>query len=578
MKHFIEDVFKKHDRIKRSKPVEFDLYPLSEQLFDEFDRIGVIERLKAIPQLGSIPVSQNLQKSRYDYVVLQIWLHKKAHDLINESLEYSYASTMHKEDFVPNIELRAPYNKPTVEEFIQTLTLAYNAGHSYNTFMSSRAMIFALKESNDVYSTFEAQLADPRGRELLRRVVDNDDYHHFHLVNSILVLEKCNGALFSVQIAKELIFAYLGINACSKKLKYVFNLFRRIRNLSITTFDLQLDHTPFRIRLTNDNSLRQFLKEYLALYNDNGKAIQIVNSLTKLLSAFIYDDEKRTIITHYISKGIGRKVLNQGVADYYNTLFLNIDSPINKKSSSSLRIDSVCMKLTFDEVEKEYATGLFQKLDHMNHVRASFYNRHDGRCTLVVSVSKKQVKNVSLQLRILKTVISYLRKIHGIKQDDIRYLISTKYFLSHLLNNRLISINSTGDNLDTCVYCLKGFVNKRKALDKHISNYVDPGAKHEVENMRTYLQTDTTKDISILVPASIVVFDSNGGKKDIEFDGIIIHPYRKSNQIVFLEAKISRAAGKAEKELKQKLTKLGFVVSAANIIRTGNDAYHVHNV
>ena len=80
--NFIEDIFKKHDRIKRSKPVEFDLYPLSEQLFDEFDRIGVIERLKAIPQLGSIPVSQNLQKSRYDYVVLQIWLHKKAHDLI----------------------------------------------------------------------------------------------------------------------------------------------------------------------------------------------------------------------------------------------------------------------------------------------------------------------------------------------------------------------------------------------------------------------------------------------------------------------------------------------------------------
>lgn len=578
MKHFIEDIFKQHDRIKRSKSVEFDLYPLSEQLFDEFYRVGIIDRLKAIPQLGSIPVSHILQKSRYDYAVLQIWLHKKAHDLINESLEYSYASTMHKEDFTPNFELLVPYNKPTVEEFIQTLTLAYNAGHSYNTFMSSRAMIFALKESNDAYSTFEAQFADKRGCKLLRKVVDNDDYHHFHLVNSILVLEKCNGELFSVKIAKELLFAYLGINTCSKKLKYVFNVFRKIRNLSITIFDLQLAHTPFRIRVSDDNSLRLFLKEYLAQYNDNGKAIQIVNSLTKLLSAFIYDDEKRTIITYYISKGIGRKVLNQGVNDYYNSLFLNKASPINKKSSSSLPIDSVCMKLTFDEAEKEYATGLFQKLDHMNHVRAALYNRHDRRCTLVVSVSKNQVTNVSLQLRILKTVISSLRKIPGIKPDDIKYLISTKYFLSHFFNNRLIRINPTGNNIDSCVYCIKGFANKRKALDLHISNYVDPGAKHEVENMRTYLQTDTTKDISILVPASIVVFDSNGGKKDIEFDGIIIHPYRKSNQIVFLEAKISRAAGKAEKELKQKLTKLGFVVSAANIIRTGNDAYHVHNV
>lgn len=361
-------------------------------------------------------------------------------------------------------------------------------------------------------------------------------------------------------------------------MQYVFKLFRKIRNLSITTFDLQLDYTPFRIRVTNDNSLKQFLKEYLARYNDNKKAIQIVDSLTKLLSTFIYDEEKRSIITFYIAKGIGNKVINKGVNNYYNELFLNKDSPINKKTHSSLRIDSNCLKMTFDNSESTVAIALLKKLDHMNHVRAAIYNRHDCHSTLVVSVNKTQQSNVPLQLRILKTVVSYLRKIQNIQTNDIRYLIVAKYFLSHFLGNRTIWINPTGENNEICAYCLKGFANKIKKLDQHIKNYSDPGEKHEVENMKNYLQNDTKRDVSILIPASIVVLDVNGGKKDVEFDGFIIHPYRKKQQITFLEAKVSKGAGNASKELKQKLRKLGFSIQPSSIIRTGNDAHYIHSV
>lgn len=576
MKHFSENILKKRDHVKRQKNIEFDLYNLSEILYNELDHIGVIDRLKSIPQLGTINVNHHLFKSRWDFVALQFWIHKKAHDLVNDSLEYSYASKMHSRDFNPILIL--PPKAPSVEEFIQTFTLAYNIGHCFNTFLSSRAMIYALKNSVNLFNEFTALFIDQRGKNLLKKLVEKDDYLHFHLLNSILVLEQCNQNEIAVQIAKEMIYAYLGINECSKKLQYVFNVYRKVRDLSITTFDLQLDHTPFRIMLANETSLKLFLREYLARYNDNDKATQIVNSLTRLLSAFIYDEENRTIKMHYIAKKIGRKIIKDGCANYYNDLFLNKMSLINKKPSSSISIDSNCLKVTFDENEIPIAMTLQQKLDRMNHVKSAIYYRNNNRLTLVVSVNKNSLSNITLQLRILRIIISSLNKIDDIKSFDNRYLTVAKYFLSHLLKNRIIKINPTGDNNDVCAYCLRGSVNKKNILNNHIKNYSDPGEKHEIEHMINILHNDNRKDFSILIPASIIVLDINGGKSDVEFDGFIIHPYRKIEQIVFLEAKASKIAGKAKKELKIKLDKLNFNVNNNDIIRTGDDAYYSFSI
>ena len=100
MKHFSENILQKRDHVKRQKNIEFDLYNLSEILYNEFDRIGVLDRLKSIPQLGTINVNHHLLKSRWDFVALQFWIHKKAHDLVNDSLEYSYASKMHSRELM----------------------------------------------------------------------------------------------------------------------------------------------------------------------------------------------------------------------------------------------------------------------------------------------------------------------------------------------------------------------------------------------------------------------------------------------------------------------------------------------
>lgn len=61
---------------------------------------------------------------------------------------------------------------------------------------------------------------------------------------------------------------------------------------------------------------------------------------------------------------------------------------------------------------------------------------------------------------------------------------------------------------------------------------------HEVEFLLSQLIDDTVNDTTITIPASILVYQKDAiGRKLSEFDGMIIHPMRKVNQVIFLEAK-----------------------------------------
>ena len=61
---------------------------------------------------------------------------------------------------------------------------------------------------------------------------------------------------------------------------------------------------------------------------------------------------------------------------------------------------------------------------------------------------------------------------------------------------------------------------------------------HEVEFLLSRIVNDSVNDTTITIPASVVVYQKNAaGRKLSEFDGLIIYPMRKSNQVIFLEAK-----------------------------------------
>ena len=67
------DLLPKQKSLKHNLKVEIDLYPCATELYDELNHIGIINRLKEIPQLGVIKVPKKLSKTRYDYIMLQLF-------------------------------------------------------------------------------------------------------------------------------------------------------------------------------------------------------------------------------------------------------------------------------------------------------------------------------------------------------------------------------------------------------------------------------------------------------------------------------------------------------------------------
>ena len=75
---------------KRNLNVKIDLYHYTNELYKELTSKNIIERMKEIPQLGLIRVKRNLSKSRYDYIVLQLYLHKLIRQNLQRELEITY--------------------------------------------------------------------------------------------------------------------------------------------------------------------------------------------------------------------------------------------------------------------------------------------------------------------------------------------------------------------------------------------------------------------------------------------------------------------------------------------------------
>ena len=88
--NIVYDLLPKQRTHKHNLQVEIDLYPLATELYEELNRIGIIDRIKEIPQLGVIKVSKKLSKTRYDYIMLQLYLHKLIKNNLQSQLRFTY--------------------------------------------------------------------------------------------------------------------------------------------------------------------------------------------------------------------------------------------------------------------------------------------------------------------------------------------------------------------------------------------------------------------------------------------------------------------------------------------------------
>lgn len=476
----------------------------------------------------------------------------------------------------------------SVADIVQVLTLAYNIGHFYNTFVSSRAVIMMANANGNFRQLLYNGSTDERFSQILETYLADKNYLRFHLLNSLLVLDKCNPNLYSVKLAREILYAYINEDALEQnnKLKYVFSLFRSVRSVAYIAYDLQVAKVSFTIDLNDEKAMILLLGELLSQYNDRRSSTQLIQSISKLLDDAVYN-ENSNVLCHC---GIAKRMVNVlkrdcdfENEDYYADYFLNGNSPLNEKQSLKTDYDKKqILKLTFDKKDGAIAERLLSDLESLQNVRVGYYDRSNGDKTLVLAVKKSITaeKKQKAAFKVLKAAVAALRKVGSIKDYDKRYLLSTKFFLYYLFDENPVNIKPTM-NEERCVLCTKGKSKRIKNLKNLLeTSHAGEDAKHEVEFMESQLVQDYRNDTSICVPASIEVSKKEEpGKQLCEFDGIVIHPMRKSEQVVFLEAKnTADHPGYGKKCLRRKLSKLKVSYKEEEIIVVDHDAVMKYSV
>lgn len=574
MSELTHALFPKKVKAKRERNISIDILPMAEEFCSELEKQGIIERLKQVSQLGMIHVNKRSEKSRYDYIMLQLYYHQLIRINIQKRLEFTYSKRIKQNSFLTDNELEGiNLTEFTIGEAIQILAFAYNMGHFFNTFVASRAVVVLSNTNPTFRNLFKNSIKNERCREAAEDLLKSQNYQRIHLLHSLLALEHCDETKTSVRIAKELILAYLNMDMLPKDsgLHYCFKLFRKVRTLAFITYDLNISGVPFSFNAEDDDAVVSFFDEYLAEYNSNELANGLVTALTKLLSDSVYDNPETTICMTQIAKTMARSFqFTEHWTDYYNECWLNPDSIMNRKYTRRIDFRKPTLKISFSETNQDYARSLYTVLDKAEHVRAGYYIRHNGVFTLLAAIQKGCNENKKIAFRILKAVTSYLQEMNT-DICDPNYILAVKFFLYYLFNERSLSINPVLDE-KKCVICTRGHQSRKIELRKMLNNGT-ADARHEVEAMIDFLDDDSKNDVAILVFGSTVVLDDSN--QDIaEFDGIVVFPNRKQEQIVLLEAKNTRRKPfKGRRCLIEKLEKLGIQYSEEDVIVFGHDAY-----
>ena len=582
------DLLPKLKTRKHNLRVEIDLYPYATELYKELDSIGIIGRVKEIPQLGVIKVKKKLAKTRFDYVMLQLYLHKLIKTHLQGDLRFTYNNYINSKEFRDDYVYPEKKNKPSMGDILQLLTIVYNVGHFYNTFTASRAITMLAEEDIAFRDLVIDACKDKRYQCAAKAILESKNYQRLHLLNSILILEQCDKSKQSISVALEILYSYINEQSlpAESKLKYAFAIFRNIRTVSYMAYDLQIAETPLTIDLCNEKAMLLLLKELLSEYNNNQSSNHLVSSITKLLDDTVYNENSNAICYYKISRkmvSMITKTPDYVDVSYYNDLFINKASVLNQAHTHKRDyVQSQILKLTFSTEQRWISEALLSELESINNTRVGYYDRHSGEQTILVSIKgtcDSDAKRYAAY-KTLKCTVNYLRRIPDIPPCDSRFLLAVKFFLFYLFDENPVVIKPT-INRDTCVVCTRGKNTRIKELQSLLKSSIgNEDENHEVEFLLSQIIDDAVNDTTITIPASILVYQKDAvGRKLCEFDGMIIHPMRKTNQIIFLEAKNRDKKPSFGKNcLIEKLDKFSLEYTSDDIKIVDYDAYWKHSI
>ena len=581
MKNITHNLLPKQKQRKQGLTVSINLYDYAAELYDELDRIGIINRMKSISHLGVISVPKKLRKTRYDYIMLQMYFHQIVKRKLQSYLKYTYNNLVKSTEFHCSTAPKSFEQKPSIGDMLQLLCIAYNIGHFHNTFTASRAAILLAKDYDYFVQKLISSSSDPRFKPVAEKIIADRNYQRFHLLNSILVLEHCSQELSSVKLAQDLLYAYLDEKELpnNSKLLYIFDVFRCVRDVSYVSYDLQIAPTPFTLDLWNETAVSLLLKELLSNFNDRTPAQRLMSSIDKMLNDTVYNENSNALCYYKITQKMVNsfeKNVNIETYDYYNDCFYNDTGLFNKHFSQTHNYSNIgILKLTFPESCHHITEEFIGDLERTNNISMGYYDRHSGDRTILVSIKNKCPNKPKVAFRVMNLAISALRKIPNIQSDDFRFLLVAKFFLHNLFLEKIIVIKPT-INDQTCTICTRGKKQRTYALEGLLQNCIGTiDEKHEVEFMLEYLRGDNINDTCITIPGSILLYSPESpGRKLCEFDGMILYPNRKRDQVIFLESKNTKnEPGYARRCLCDKLKILSFSFKNSDIVNVNHDVY-----
>ena len=120
-----------------NKSVDFNIYPNTEALYKQLENIGIVDKIKTVPQLGCIAVNKKNRKYKYDYIMTQLYLADVLSKAVRTKLE---RSTGNKFEKINKVDF-------SVGDALQILIILNVIGHFNTTFVGSKAMIDACHEN-----------------------------------------------------------------------------------------------------------------------------------------------------------------------------------------------------------------------------------------------------------------------------------------------------------------------------------------------------------------------------------------------------------------------------------------------
>ena len=559
---------------QRMKNIRIPVTELCGDLISELEKHGIIERLRQVPRYGTQTVYKHLNHSRYDYMVQQINLHWMARKVMkSDFMAYSYG----------NIIMKTGQRNVTFLDAAMIMAILSNIGHFKTTFVGSRAAVQACRTESYYKDLLLSEAKDARFADAVKSILDNENYSRFHLLNALVLLEKCNPDLCSVKASVELLYMILDqpCSIDSGKKDFFIHLYRRIRDISYLQTDLRLAPVPVRI-LSDSQSIGMLMTELLSKYNDQSTTVQMIDSLKKFLDDSLFCVPRNIFREEGLAAGIVRRanILKSSENDAgrmrnWSDYILSDHSVFNTVSGYTQKgLVDFSLKLTFEN--KAVYRIIREKTEHMEHVLCAGYNRGNGS-TLLIAIRKNSERPGWPAFRVLQLIISL-----GLKNketvNNTHIILAVKFFLEQLFgkNAEICCSEKNGDGPFISYGSRQRIEKLKKVIDQ---NSGSDDRKHEIEALGNNLQTDRRNDAAVILPCDIKLWNKTGGKTEKELDGMIIFPNRTKGQIVFAEAKNRKGKpSRAGNDLADKLEYLHIPFEKESIKTISHDAFFCHTL